>query len=112
MFKHPKQTKLSATPQLTMDCIHQDQMKLFQDIDNKQLPAIRRLRETLVERCSNKKSTLDDRLELTDEIKDLDLKILNLSQQKINYMLNNSGNIFTYFKNKKSIYECNNKLKY
>ena len=109
MFKHHKQPKQSIIPQLTIDCIHRDQMKLFQDIDDKQLPSIRLHRDTLVEKCSKKNATLDDKLELTDKIKELDCKILKLSNQKINYMLNNSGNIFTYFKNKKSIYECNNK---
>ena len=54
MFKHHKQPKPSIIPQLTIDCIHRDQMKLFQDIDDKQLPDIRLHRDTLVEKCSKK----------------------------------------------------------
>jgi len=59
----------------------------------------------------NSDLSIEHRLEIEDNIKDITSKISNLKRNKKNYYLNNNKYIYDYFENKKEVSMDNNKTK-
>ena len=105
-FKPKNQKKLAVNKHsiMTLDNKHDEKMKEFTQISEKQIPNLKAKIKQLKRRIQKKKSMkIEKILEIEDEIKDCKLKVKELKLQKKQYLLNNSDLIFDYFEKKKNL---------
>lgn len=101
--KSSKKIKIDKKSIVTVDSKHDEYMKQFKKDEinimniNKQIDSIKK---TLIEK---KYKNLEEKLLLNDKIKVLKKEINNLDTSKMDYLLNQSKNVFDYFESKKQI---------
>ena len=101
--KTSKNIKFNKKNAITLDNKHREFLNEFNKDENNRIP------ELIVEKNKIKKDleddniTIEEKLELSDKIKEINSKIRDLKNKKKEYFLDNSKYIFEYFENKKNI---------
>ena len=89
---------MSANQDITLDILYTNKLKYFQNNDKiivpKLIKKIEELKEILIE---------EDKKEIHEKIKELELKINNINSEKDKYFLENSKYLFEYFESKQNI---------
>jgi len=101
----PKNTKKMVTDKnsQSLDCKHEEFLQKFKKSDKYTLPELIEQRTSLIEQYRVDSSSLDEKLDIKDKVKEIEREINMLKQNKKKYLLNNCVHIFNYFENKKSI---------
>ena len=106
--KANKKIKVNKRAQITLDNKHTEMMKKFEKIKGKDIPEINKKIKKINEQLKDSPS-LEERLELEDNLLQLKKNRKELSQEKKKYLLDNSKYIFDYFEKKRDISEGNSK---
>jgi hypothetical protein len=104
-FKPKTNKKISYNKKnaITLDNKHKEFMNEFNKDEKDKIPELQKEKHTLRENLKNPEITIENKLEITDRIKEINIKIKELKSKKTEYFLDNSKYIFEYFENKKSI---------
>ena len=108
----PKTTKKINVDQrdtITLDSKHNEFLERFQKAENDEIPKLKTKKKELQEILRTQSLTLDNRLEIKDQIIEIKEQISSLKKEKKDYFLNNGQHIFDYFENKKQISDGNTK---
>lgn len=87
----------------TLDGKHTEFVNEFMSDETNIIPNLKAEKLTCKYRLANNELTIEEQLELSDRIKEINKLICELKKKKNNYYLNNSKYIFEYFENKKNI---------
>ena len=98
--KAKKKFKINKKSTMTLDSKHNEKMKLFNDIKEKQIPELLSKKKEL-KKLLKTITNIEEKLNIEDEIKDISAKIKTLKKKKKEYLLENSEVIFEYFEKKK-----------
>jgi hypothetical protein len=103
--KTNKKIKFNKKTAITLDTKHNEILNEFNKDETDVIPELLLERTELKQKLINEYDslTLEQRLDLTDNIDELTGKIKDLKIKKKNYFLDNSQFIFEYFENKKDI---------
>lgn len=103
--KTNKKIKFNKKSTITLDTKHKEFLNDFSKDDNDRIPILKIERYELREKLSKELNTItiEQRLDLQDQINDLTEKIKEIKTRKKEYFLDNSKFIFEYFENKKNI---------
>jgi hypothetical protein len=111
--KNTKKIVLSKKTSTTLDGKHKEIIDSIKKEETEVLPTLLKEKKDLSNKLNNPESvsvlTIEDRLELQDNLIELKEQISQIKKKKKEYLLNNSTYIFEYFENKKKIAECTNK---
>jgi len=104
-FKPKTNKKISYNKKnaITLDNKHKEFMNEFNKDEKDKIPELQKEKNTLRENLKNPEITIENKLEITDRIKEINIKMKELKTKKTEYFLDNSKYIFEYFENKKSI---------
>jgi hypothetical protein len=105
--KTEKKNKYSKK-NLTLDTKHKDFLNEFNKDEKNKIPELKNRRAILIEELQKSELTIETRLDIEDQIVEINDKIKEIKNKKKNYFLNNSKYIFEYFENKKNISEGTN----
>ena len=89
---------MNTKQDITLDILYTIKLKHFQNNDKVIIPKLQKKIEELKELLIN-----ENKKEIIDKIKELDLKIQLLINEKNNYFLENSKYLFEYFESKQRI---------
>lgn len=106
--KANKKIKVNKRAQITLDNKHTEMMKEFDRIKEEDIPKIMEKIKNIKNKLENDLS-LEERLELEDELSKLKKERKKLSKKKKKYLLDNSKYIFDYFEKKRDIADGNSK---
>jgi len=115
-FKHKNTKKflINTTKTTTLDNKHNEFVDEFNNNNSNKIPLLIKNRDTLKIKFNTgvKEETLsvEEILDLKEEIKQINKEIKNTKQKEKDYYLTNSNIIFDYFEDKKNLSEGNNKL--
>ena len=103
-FKPKNNKKICVSQQsiVTLDGKHNQIISKIDDEVETSLPFLKKKKEE-IKVLLKKNISLDEKLELKDELNKIRKEIKEISQKKTNYFLENSNHIFDYFENKKEI---------
>jgi hypothetical protein len=103
--KSAKKIKFNKKSSITLDTKHKEFLNEFSKDENNRIPEFKMERIELREKLESEKNslTLEQKLDIEDNIKDITEKIKGMKAKKIDYFLDNSKFIFDYFENKKNI---------
>jgi Poxvirus Late Transcription Factor VLTF3 like len=101
--KATKKFKVNRRTATTLDSKHNEFVNEFIRDEYDVIPKIKEERRNIKLRLEQEELSVEDKLELNDQLNELNQKIKELKSKKINYYLNNSKYIFEYFENKKNI---------
>ena len=109
----PKNVKKFAPDKKSesLDCKHEQFLKGFQEEKNILMPELTEKRLALCAKFKSDDCSFEEKLEIKDQIKEIDAKINEFKKNKKEYLLNNSEYIFGYFEDKKNISSGNNQTK-
>jgi hypothetical protein len=111
--KNTKKIVMSKKTSTTLDGKHKEIIDSIQKEETEVLPTLLKEKKDLTNKLNDLESlsklTIEDRLELQDNLTDVKEQISQIKKKKKDYLLNNSNYIFEYFENKKKIAECTNK---
>jgi len=111
--KNTKKIVMSKKTSTTLDGKHKEIIDSIQKEETEVLPTLLKEKKDLTNKLKDLESlsmlTIEDRLELQDNLTDVKEQISQIKKKKKEYLLNNSNYIFEYFENKKKIAECTNK---
>ena len=99
--KSGKKIKINKHSIMTLDNKHNQKMSEFNNIQNSTIPALKKKKKNLKKKMKLKTLSIEERLDILDEIKKIKKEIINLNRKKKEYLLENSGLIFNYFEKKK-----------
>ena len=106
--KNIKNILVSKNNITTLDGKHKEIIDKF-ELDKKQLPLLLSEKREISLKLKNPNLVIDNRLDLSDKLKELKIKIRTIKKKEKEYLLNNSSFVFDYFENKKKIADCSNK---
>ena len=103
--KTAKKIKYNKKSSITIDTKHKEFLNEFSKDENNRIPQLKIEREELREKIISEKHTLtiEQKLDIEDQISEITEKIKNMKSKKKDYFLDNSQIIFDYFENKKNI---------
>jgi hypothetical protein len=103
--KTAKKIKYNKKSSITIDTKHKEFLNEFSKDENNRIPQLKIEREELREKMILEKQTLtiEQKLDIEDQISEITEKIKNMKSKKKDYFLDNSQIIFDYFENKKNI---------
>ena len=103
--KTNKKIKFNKQKSITLDGKHKEFLNEFSKNDNDRIPHLKAEKKELELKLenSNEKLTVEQKLDITDRIKEIKNIIKELKTKKKEYFLDNSKFIFDYFENKKNI---------
>ena len=112
-FKHKTNKKIVLDEKsiVTLDGKHKEIEKEFEKNKQEALPTLRAKKKFLKNMLANDDLSIEQRLEIQDNIEDANKKIKELKHNEKNYYLDNNKYIFNYFENKKEVSKDNNKTK-
>jgi hypothetical protein len=112
-FKHKTNKKIILDEKsiITLDTKHKEFEKEFEQNNNVLLPELRAKKKYLTKLLQTTNLTVEQRLDINDNILNTLTQIKALKQKEKDYYLNNSKYIFDYFENKKDVASNNNKTK-
>ena len=104
-FKPKTNKKISYNKKnaITLDNKHKEFINEFNKDEKDKIPQLQHQKKNLKESLKNSEITIENQLEIKDELKEINEKIKELKNKKKEYFLDNSKYIFEYFENKKSI---------
>jgi hypothetical protein len=104
-FKPKTNKKISYNKKnaITLDNKHKEFINEFNKDEKDKIPQLQYQKKNLKESLKNSEITIENQLEIKDELKEINEKIKELKNKKKEYFLDNSKYIFEYFENKKSI---------
>jgi hypothetical protein len=105
--KANKKIKMNKKSNITLDSKHNKKMEEFNNIQNKEIPNLQKKKKRLKKKLKEILS-IEDKLEIEDQIRDIKRKIILLKRKKKEYLLDNSEIIFDYFEKKKELSEGKN----
>jgi hypothetical protein len=111
-FKHKTNKKIVLDEKsiTTLDSKHKNIEKEFDKEKTEILPNLRSKKRYLTNLLTGNIS-IEQKLEINDQLNDISDQIKYIKQNKKKYYLNNNKYIFDYFETKKSVSEDNNKIK-
>ena len=115
-FKHKNTKKflINTTKTTTLDNKHNEFVDEFNNNNTTKIPLLITKRETLKNNFNsgveNQTLSVEEMLDLKEEIKQISKEIKKTKQREKDYYLTNSNIIFDYFEDKKNLSEGNNKL--
>jgi len=103
--KTNKKIKFNKQKSITLDGKHKEFLNEFSKNDNDRIPELKAEKKELELKLENpdENLTLEQKLDITDRIKEIKNTIKELKNKKKEYFLDNSKFIFDYFENKKNI---------
>lgn len=112
-FKHKTNKKIILDEKsiTTLDGKHKEIEKDFENDKTDKLPNLRAKKKFLSKLLENNDLSIDQQLEIKDNIKEIRETIKELKTNRKNYYLNNNKYIFDYFENKKEVSMDTNKTK-
>jgi len=93
----------------TIDSKHTEIIENTRIAKEIELPELKQTKSELKLKLKQSNLSIDERLQLTDKLKEIKQQIANINKMEKEYLLNNSEFIFDYFENKKNIADCSNK---
>jgi len=113
IFK-PKNTKkciINKNTVITLDNKHTEKMQEFKNDNEITIPKLIFNKKELINKLKNINISLDERLELQDQLNLIKQNLKDIKFKEKKYYLDNSKYIFEYFENKKQIVDDKNKPK-
>ncbi len=112
-FKHKTNKKIVLDEKsiITLDSKHKEIEKEFDNEKNEILPKLRAKKKLLQNLLKDPSISIEQDLEIKDNIQEINKKIVDFKKNKKNYYLDNNKYIFEYFENKKEVSLDNNKTK-
>jgi hypothetical protein len=104
--KTNKKIKFNKKSVVTIDGKHKEFINEFTKDKTETIPQLKERKRELVKKL-DKSSTIEEQLDLKDEIEVIDKEIKYVKNKKKEYFLDNSKYIFDYFENKKNISNIN-----
>jgi hypothetical protein len=101
--KPNKKMKFNKKASVTLDTKHKEFLNEFSKNENYLLPELKLERQELKEKIKNTTLTIEQKLDIQDQINEISEKIKEINLKKKDYFLDNSHFIFDYFENKKNI---------
>jgi len=103
--KSNKKIKFNKKSSITLDSKHKEFLSEFSKDENDRIPDLKIEREEIIQKIQTDANnlTIEQKLDLTDKIRELTEKIKLIKLKKKEYFLDNSQFIFEYFENKKNI---------
>lgn len=103
--KPAKKIKFNKKSSITLDLKHKEFLNEFSKDENNKIPEFKLERQELRKKLELEKDnlTLEQKLDIDDQIKEITNNIRCMKIKKKEYFLDNSQFIFDYFENKKSI---------
>jgi hypothetical protein len=100
-----KKIKVNKKGNITLDGKHKEYLNEFIKDEYDKIPGLKLEKEQLNTRLldRNISLTIEEQLDITDRIKEINTTIIGCHKKKKDYLLENSKFIFDYFENKKSI---------
>ena len=105
--KANKKIMVSKKSNVTVDSKHQEKMNEFKNIDDVIIPNLKKEKQKYKKLLKKKNITLDQQLELKDNIKKCSKKIKEYEKKRKNYLLDNSKYVFDYYEKKKELADGN-----
>jgi hypothetical protein len=103
--KTNKKIRFNKQKSITLDGKHKEFLNEFSKNENDKIPDLKAEKKELEIKLKNlnEKLTVEQKLDITDRIKEITVTIKELKSKKKEYFLDNSKFIFDYFENKKNI---------
>jgi hypothetical protein len=103
--KSNKKIKYNKKSAITLDTKHKEFLNEFSKDENNRIPELKLERINLKSQLEESANTItiEQRLDIEDQINEITDKIKNIKSKKKEYFLDNSKFIFDYFENKKNI---------
>jgi hypothetical protein len=101
--KSNKKIKFNKKSAVTLDIKHTEIINEFDKDENDRIPELKYERSELKTQLQNDKLTVEQRLDIEDQIQQINTTIKETKMKKKEYYLDNSKYIFEYFENKKNI---------
>ena len=101
--KTNKKIRFNKQKSITLDGKHKEFLNEFSKNDNDKIPDLKTEKKELELKLLNLNLTVEQKLDITDRIKEITVTIKELKSKKKEYFLDNSKFIFDYFENKKNI---------
>ena len=103
--KTNKKIRFNKQKSITLDGKHKEFLNEFSKNENDKIPDLKAEKKELELKLKNfdEKLTVEQKLDITDRIKEIIITIKELKSKKKEYFLDNSKFIFDYFENKKNI---------
>jgi hypothetical protein len=108
--KSVKKLKFNKKTSVTLDSKHKEFLNEFNKDEFDTIPNLKFEIQEIKSQLNDENLTIEQRLDLEDNLKDLTNTIKETRSKKKNYFLDNSKFIFEYFENKKGISDGNNTL--
>jgi len=104
-----KKIEVSKKKITTLDSKHKEIVEDINCMKDTELPKLIDKKKELTNRLKEENITIDEELDIKDQISQMKQKIKNIKKKEKEYYLTNSTHIFDYFEQKKKITECDNK---
>ena len=101
--KSNKKIKFNKQKAVTLDTKHTEIINEFDKDENDKIPELKYERSLLKKQLNNEDLTIEQRLDIEDQIEQINITIKETKLKKKEYYLDNSKYIFEYFENKKNI---------
>ena len=109
--KATKKIKHDEKTTITLDNKHNELLEKFKHNKNVKIPELKAKKRLLKNRLISENITMEDKLEIEDELANISKTIKILKNEEKEYFLNNSKYIFDYFENKSNISKGENETK-
>ena len=110
--KTTKKIKVDFRSSITLDGKHNDILNEIHKEENEEYPVLLNKMKYLKELLNSKEyNSIDEKLEISDKIQEIKLKLKNIKNKRKEYLLENAKDVFKYFENKKNIGKTENKSK-
>uniref|UniRef100_A0A6C0KIF3 Uncharacterized protein n=1 Tax=viral metagenome TaxID=1070528 RepID=A0A6C0KIF3_9ZZZZ len=107
--KTKKKIKINKKSLVTLDNKHNELLERFERNEKEVLPKLNKQKREVELSLKNDSLTLEEQLDLKDNLSSLKKEIINIKREKKEYLLDNSKYIFNYFEKKKEISDGNTK---
>jgi hypothetical protein len=101
--KSNKKIKFNKKSAVTLDIKHKEFINEFDKDENDRIPELKYQRQELKKQLINLDISVEQRLDIEDQIEQINETIKETKMKKKEYYLDNSKYIFEYFENKKNI---------
>jgi len=108
--KSAKKIKYNKKSAITLDTKHKEFLNDFNKDDEYRIPNLKLERQVFKNQLKDQNLSIEQHLDITDKINELNETIKEIKLKKKEYFLDNSKYIFEYFENKKNISEGGNTI--
>jgi len=107
--KNKKIIEMNQKDTITLDGKHREITLKMTNDKNHVLPKLKSKRLRLNHILKKENISIEEKLDIEDELKTISKQIRNIERSEKEYYLNNSKYVFTYFENKQNIVKCKKK---